>query len=466
MYFKQFYLGCLAHGSYLLGSEGEAAVIDPQRDVDQYIQEASKNNLKIKYVIETHLHADFVSGHRELAERTGAQIIFGAKSNALFEHIAVKDTDTLKLGKIELKFFETPGHTPESICILATDTESKDSPAKLFSGDTLFIGDVGRPDLVAVKGYSEAEMASMLYDSLHNKLMKLDNNTEIYPAHGAGSLCGKHLSDERSSTIGQQKQYNYAFNQSTTKEDFIRMVTSELPEVPAYFPKDAELNRRGAIALSKLTKPKALSAYAVNKELQRGAILLDVRSGQDFAAGHILGSLNIGLSGQFASWAGILIELDTPIILLVDDQESLDETLTRLARIGMDSVIGYIEKGIVSWSEAGFELTQSRVISVNDLNEELNTNKELQILDVRRTSEYADGHIPGALNIPLAELSKRLQDIPQNKQIVLICASGYRSSIAKSLLEKNGIVSLINVLGGMKAWKSNGYNITSASVHA
>jgi rhodanese-related sulfurtransferase len=243
------------------------------------------------------------------------------------------------------------------------------------------------------------------------------------------------------------------------------MVTSELPEVPAYFPKDAELNRQGATALSKLTKPKALSANAVNKELQRGAILLDVRSGQDFAAGHILGSLNIALSGQFASWAGILIELDTPIILLVDDQESLDETVTRLARIGMDSVIGYLEKGIVSWSEAGFELTQSQVISVNDLNEELKTNKELQILDVRRTSEYADGHIPGALNIPLAELSKRLQDIPQNKQIVLICASGYRSSIAKSLLEKNGTVNLINVLGGIKAWKSNGYNITSAPVH-
>lgn len=460
MFFKQFYLGCLAHGSYLVGSKGEAAVVDPQRDVDQYIEEAEKNGLKIKYILETHLHADFVSGHRELAAKTGAQIIFGAKAGALFDHIAAKDGDTFDVGSIKLRILETPGHTPESICILADDLDDESSPSKLFTGDTLFIGDVGRPDLVAAKGFSQEQMASMLYDSLYDKLAKLADETEIYPAHGAGSLCGKNLSDERSSTLGKQKLFNYAFKPGTAKQDFIKLVTTDQPEVPAYFPKDVELNRQGPVQLSEIVRPRPINGAEVNKEMQRGTVLLDVRSGQEFASGHVKGSLNIGLSGQFASWAGTLIPLETPIILLANDVESIEEAVMRLARIGIESVIGYLEGGVIGWSNAGFEIVETPVITVDELRAELDEGEKIFVLDVRRTGEYAGGHVDGAKNIPLAELSKHITEIPRDGQIALICASGYRSSIAKSLLEREGVTNLMNVLGGMKAWNSSNAEAT------
>lgn len=461
MYFKQFYLGCLAHGSYMLGSNGEAAVIDPQRDVDQYIEEADKNGLKIKYVLETHLHADFVSGHRELANRTGAQIVFGAKAEAAFPHIEAKDGDLLKVGSIELKIMETPGHTLESICILASDPDDMHASAKVFTGDTLFIGDVGRPDLVTAKGYTKTEMAGLLYESLHQKLSRLDDNTEVYPAHGAGSLCGKHLSSERSSTIGKQKLFNYAFKQGITRDDFVQLVTTDLPEVPAYFPRDAELNRQGAVPLKEIARPKPMSGSEVNKELQRGAILLDVRSGEEFAKGHVKGSLNIGLSGQFASWAGTLIEIGTPVVLLTNDLDSVDESVLRLARIGIESVIGYQKNGLLGWTDAGFEITQTPMITVDELNEALNAGTNLYVLDVRRQGEYEDGHIAEATNIPLADLRNHIQDIPRNRPIALVCASGYRSSIAKSVLEEAGFKNLTNTLGGMKAWRSNGHRVSA-----
>lgn len=455
MYFKQFYLGCLAHGSYLLASEGEAAIVDPQRDVDQYIEVAKANDFKIKYIIETHLHADFVSGHKELAAKTGAEIIFGAKANAQFEYLPAKDGDKFSIGSIELKVLETPGHTPESICILATETKNPDTPAKIFTGDTLFIGDVGRPDLVASKGFSQQEMAGHLYDSL-SKLSELPDSTEVYPAHGAGSLCGKHLSDERSSTIGKQKQFNYAFKPGISREAFINMVTTDLPEVPAYFPKDAELNRKGAATLSDLPKPKMLTAVEANNEIKAGAILLDVRSGQEFAAGHIKGSLNIGLGGQFASWAGTLIAIGTPIILLTNDLEALDEAVMRLARIGIESVTGYLADGLEGWLKAGFEIIQTPVISASDLQDGIASAQTLCILDVRRKPEFDAGHIDGATNIPLAELPERIAEIDREKTVTLVCASGYRSSIAKSVLERAELTNLMNMLGGMKAWKTAG----------
>jgi len=290
MYFKQFYLGCLAHASYLIGSDGEAAVVDPQRDVDEYLAEAAANNLKIKYVIETHLHADFVSGHQEIAARTGAEIVFGAKAGAEFEHRAVRDGEEIRMGHVVLRFMETPGHTPEGICVLVTDTEHPEEPRKLLTGDTLFIGDVGRPDLAGGKGYTPQTMAEMMYDSLHGKLLKLPDDVEVYPAHGAGSMCGRNMSKETSSTIGEQRKFNYALK-PMSKDEFVKMMTADLPEAPSYFPKDAEINRSGARELSELQPPQALTPQQVLA--LKSHVLLDVRSAADFGAAHVPGSMNI-----------------------------------------------------------------------------------------------------------------------------------------------------------------------------
>src|SRR5437773_2671849 len=293
MYFKQFYLNCLAHASYLVGSDGEAAVVDPQRDVDQYLDEAAAQNLKIKYIIETHLHADFVSGHRELAARTGAQIIFGAQAKATIPHQAVRDGDEMMIGRVKLRILETPGHTPEGICVIVSDTEVADEPHKLLTGDTLFIGDVGRPDLAGAKGYTPQMMAAMMYDSLHQKLLQLDDAVEVFPAHGAGSMCGKNLSTETSSTIGHQRKFNYAL-QPMIKEAFVKMMTTDLPEAPAYFSKDAEINRTGAASLNGLPRPAPLSSAEVCKLAAQGYVILDVRSAGEFGAGHVPVALNIG----------------------------------------------------------------------------------------------------------------------------------------------------------------------------
>ena len=349
MHFKQFYLGCLAHASYLIGSEGHAAVVDPQRDVDQYIDEAKAQGLEIKYVIETHLHADFVSGHHELAERTGAEIVFGNKSDASFPYRAVWDGDEIALGKVTLRFLETPGHTPESISIVVIDTLDPDQPRKVLTGDTLFIGDVGRPDLVGSKGNTSEQMAGMLYESLHGKLLKLDDSVEVYPAHGAGSLCGRNISKETSSTIGEQRQFNYALK-PVPKEDFVRMMISELPEVPEYFPRDAELNRQGATALGDLAEPVALSPDEIDAI---GDLILDVRNASAFGAGHISGALNIGLRGQFASWAGSLLPTDRKIVVVAEYEAEVDQAVTRLARVGVENVKGFLKGGMYAWDQAG-----------------------------------------------------------------------------------------------------------------
>src|SRR5216683_2949710 len=324
MYFKQFYLACLAHASYLIGSDGEAAVVDPQRDVDEYIEHAQAHGLTIKYVIETHLHADFVSGHRELAARTGAMIVFGEKAGAAFPHRAVRDGEEITIGNVVLKLIATPGHTPEGICVLVTDPQVSDQPQKVLTGDTLFIGDVGRPDLAGGKGYTPQIMAGMMYDSLHDKLLRLDDAVEVYPAHGAGSMCGKNLSQETSSTIGQQRKFNYAL-QKMTKEQFVAMMTTDLPEAPAYFAKDAEINRTGASPLNELPSMSPLSPAEVATSVQQGDVILDVRSAAEFGAGHVPRSLNIGLGGQFASWAGCLIPLTSPIVIIGESEEKVVE---------------------------------------------------------------------------------------------------------------------------------------------
>lgn len=458
MYFKQFYLGCLAHASYLLGSNGEAVVVDPQRDVDEYIDEAATQHLKIKYIIETHLHADFVSGHRELAARTGAEIVFGRQAGVEFAHRSVSEGDELKIGSVVLKFMETPGHTPEGICILVRDTEAIDSPQKLLTGDTLFIGDVGRPDLAGGKGYTPQVMAAMMYDTLHSKLLQLPDDTEVYPAHGAGSMCGKNMSKETSSTIGEQRRFNYAL-QPMTREQFVEMMTVDLAEAPAYFPEDAEINRAGARVLSELAEPKALSPEDV-ANLSSDVVLLDVRSADEFGVSHLPGSLNIGLGGQFAMWAGSLIPLSAQIVVIAATKAQVDEAVVRLARVGIENVIGYLKGGVENWKYAGYQLESVPQISVHELKQRIEEN-DLQILDVRRPPEYDNGHVPNAVSQPLSTLERNCSQLPlkKDKQTAVICAGGYRSSAATSLLQQQGFKDLLNVTGGTTAWVNAGYEV-------
>ena len=463
MYFKQFYLACLAHASYLIGSEGEAAVVDPQRDVDEYIKEADAHGFKIKYIIETHLHADFVSGHRELSARTGAEIVFSKTAEAKFPHRAVKEGDEIKLGKVMLRIMETPGHTPESICILVTDTEISNQPQKVLTGDTLFIGDIGRPDLAGAKGYTPQMMAGMMYETLHEKLLKLSDEVEVYPAHGAGSMCGKNMSKETSSTIGEQRKFNYALK-PMAKDEFVRMMTAELPEAPAYFPRDAEINRSGAEALSHLSKPKPLTSEQVRQLTSQTNslryVILDVRAAAEFGAGHVPGSLNIGLGGQFAIWAGSLIPLTAPIVIVAQAEAQVNEAQMRLARVGIENVKGYLE-GVEEWQHAGFELATVRQISVDELNTLIIEQTPLQILDVRRPPEYASGHVPRAIHAPLSTLAATIQTPSLNpgKPTAVICAGGFRSSAATSILKQNGFTNLLNITGGTTAWINAGYPV-------
>lgn len=450
MYFKQFYLACLAHASYFIASDGEAVVVDPQRDVDAYIEEANATNNVIKYVIETHLHADFVSGHRELAAKTGAQIIFDAKANADFPHRAVEDGEEIKLGNVVLRFMETPGHTPEGICVLVDDGETK----KLLTGDTLFIGDIGRPDLAGGKGFTSEQMAQMMYDTLHEKILTLDDATEVYPAHGAGSACGKNISNEKHSTIGQQRKFNYAL-QPMAKDAFVKMMTSDLPAAPAYFSFDAEYNRKGAPALNDLIKPKVITAKEV-KESE--SIILDVRSADDFGAGHIPGSINIGLGGQFASWAGTLIKMDAEIILIAETQAQVDEAVMRLARVGHEKLIGFLF--FSDWLKEEFEVKTIPQISVDELKEKIESENELQVVDVRRIGEYESGHAMKAVNAPLSpDVADKVLELDKEKQTAVICQGGYRSSAAASLLEQQGFTNLMNVTGGTGAWIKAGHPI-------
>ncbi|HKF58593.1 MAG TPA: MBL fold metallo-hydrolase [Blastocatellia bacterium] len=457
MYFKQFYLGCLAHASYLIGSDGAAAVVDPQRDVDHYIQEAESQGLKIQYVIETHLHADFVSGHVELAAKTGAQIVFGRRAAVEFPHLSVKDGDEILLGKVVLRFLETPGHTPESISVLVINTERSTEPAKLLTGDALFIGDVGRPDLAGSKGFSPQEMAGMLYDTLRNKFLTLDDDVEVYPAHGAGSMCGRNISSETHSTIGEQRKYNYALK-PMPKAEFISLMTTDLPEVPAYFPRDAEINRAGAPPLDTLARPPALSPADVDQSRDR-ALILDVRSPAAFGAGHIRGSVNIGLGGKFATWAGSLIPLGKPIIIVAEDGPAVDEAVMRLARVGLDTVTGYLEDGIYSWDRAGLALAKIPQMPVDELQHRITDREHFQLIDVRGPGEYKSGHAPGAMPVPLTHIDEHAGSINSDLPIIVICASGYRSSIGSSLLERRGFTNIFNVIGGTSAWISAGYEV-------
>lgn len=457
MHFKQFYLGCLAHASYLIGSDGEAAVIDPQRDVQQYIDEAAANGFTIKYVIETHLHADFVSGHLELAAKTGAEIVFGERAGAEFPHRAVRDGDELRIGKVILRGRETPGHTPEGISWLVIDTEVSSDPQKVLTGDTLFIGDVGRPDLVGSKGYTANQMAGMLYDSLHAKLLSLDDSVEVFPAHGAGSACGRNISKETSSTIGEQRRTNYALR-PMKRDDFVALMTSDLPAAPSYFSMDAEINRRGAGMLSDI-HVEAFTPQEVNKRVQQGAVVLDVRESTAFANGHLPGSLNLGLKGSYAPWSGNLIKPEHALIIVADGKDEIDEAVMRLARVGLENVAGYLDGGVASWNAAGLDLETTPQISVSELHSQLiSDGKKMQIVDVRAPGEYSSGHLPGAKNVPLPELEANLAGLDSTQATAVVCAGGYRSSAAASILQSHGFNDLYNIIGGTSAWVSAGYS--------
>lgn len=456
MEFKQFYLGCLAHASYLVGDGGEAAVIDPRRDVDEYLDEAGSRGLRIRYVIETHLHADFVSGHRELAERAGAEIVFGAKAQASFPHRAVKDGDELHIGRLVLRFLETPGHTPESVSVLVFDPAVSREPRLAFTGDTLFIGDVGRPDLAGATGCTPEQMAGMLYDSLHDKLLTLPDATEVYPAHGAGSLCGRNISKETSSTIGEQRRTNYAL-QPMPRARFIEMTTADLPEVPRYFALDVELNREGAAPLAHRPLPAALSPGEVSAALQTGIVSLDVRSSAAFGTGHVPGSVHVGLDGQFASWCGTLLEASRGIVLVTEDEEQVRHAAKRLARVGFEHVVGYLAGGVAAWDRVGLTLARVPQWPVAALRGELESKRGLQLLDVRRPAEYATGHVPGAQNLPLDRLEAEAARLDPAKPTAVICAGGYRSSAGTSVLQRRGFRELYNVVGGTSAWLAAGF---------
>src|SRR6202451_3142907 len=348
MYFEQFYLGCLAHASYMLASQGEAIVVDPQRDVDIYLKAAEEHDVKIRHIFETHLHADFVSGHKELATRTGATIYMGANAGAKFPHVAVRDGFELRVGKVLLKVLDTPGHTPESICLLITDEEKSPNPWAVLTGDTLFLGDVGRPDLS--RTHTPAELGGILYESLHHQLLTLADDVLVYPAHGAGSLCGRNMRAERVSTIGTERLTNYAL-QIKSREEFVEQLTSNLPARPAYFLQDAEINRTGASALADLPVLRAVDPAELKNILSGGGFALDVRPGEQFAAGHVPGSVNIALSGQFASWAGALLGLAACPVLIAESEEAVSEARMRLARIGLEDARGYLKGGIEAWSQ-------------------------------------------------------------------------------------------------------------------
>ena len=467
MYFEQFYLTCLAHASYMIGSEGEAAVVDPQRDVDIYLKAADEQNLKIRHIFETHLHADFVSGHKELAARTGAKIYIGAQASAEFLHVPLTDGYEVRMGAVRIRALETPGHTPESICLVVTEenksSEGKSSegnaaqPYAVLTGDTLFIGDVGRPDLS--RTHTPRQLAGLLYDSLHEKLLALPDAVMVYPAHGAGSLCGRAMRAERSSTIGTERLTNYALR-IASREEFIAQLTSNLPARPEYFLEDAEINRSGAATLTDLPPLPALSPAEVQGLLQRNANanVIDVRPGDEFAAGHVPGSINIALSGQFASWAGGILGIHSKPVLIGDTEAQIEEARLRLARVGIEDLRGYLAGGLAAWRKAGLAVLKTAQISPQELSQKLRDEslRASDILDVRREGEWQAGHIPQVQCRALDTFPQGLPAIDRERPVAVHCKSGYRSMIGCSLLERAGYRKVINVAGGFDAWHAAG----------
>ena len=458
MILHQYYLGCLAHASYVIADEqtGTAVVVDPQRDIEQYLNDAAQQGWQIRYVFLTHFHADFLAGHLELRDRLGATICLGAQAQADYAFQPFADGETLDLGTVRLQILATPGHTPEGISILVYDLQ-KDArhPHAVLTGDTLFIGDVGRPDLMGSIGITADELAGMLYNSLHQKLLALPDDTLVYPAHGAGSMCGKNLSTDTFSPLGVQRRYNYAL-QPMPKAEFIRLVTADQPEAPAYFAYDAMLNRREHQTLDQALAHELnpLSLEAVLRLQQSGAIVLDVRDPADYEGSHVAGSINIGLGGSYATWAGTVLQREKPLVIIAEPGREAEAAL-RLGRIGFDSVAGYLEGGMQALAPRPELVRRTERITAATLAEQLAEPLPPVVLDVRTPREWAAKHIAGSLNIPLNHLAARCSEIPPDRPIVVHCASGYRSAIAASLLEQQGMTTLADLVGGFAAWEAS-----------
>ncbi len=443
---EQLYTGCLAEAAYYIESEGEAIIIDPLRETEPYLELAQKNNVKIKYILETHFHADFVSGHVDLAKKSGATIVFGPTATANFNFHSAKDGEVLKLGKITITVLHTPGHTLESVTYLLKDENGK--PCSIFTGDTLFIGDVGRPDLAIKSNLTQEDLAGMLFDSLRNKIMTLPDDIIVYPAHGAGSACGKNMSKETFSTLGEQKKSNYAL-QNISQEEFIKELTTGILPAPQYFAKNAMMNKSGYDSIDEVMKrgTKDLSLDDFAKVVADGALILDVRNKDVFSKGFIPGSIFIGLDGQFAVWVGALItDLKQPIVLVADEDKA-EEAVMRLARVGYDHCVGYLKGGFNSWKEAGKSIDKIDSVNAEEL-AKLKIEKKVKIVDARKPSEFEAEHAEDAILFPLDFINDHLNDLDKNGTTYLHCRSGYRSVIAISILKKNGYTNMIDVLGG------------------
>ena len=470
MILKQYYLGCLAHASYLLGDEASstAIIVDPQRDIQQYLADAQKWGLQIRHVFLTHFHADFVAGHLELrdlaAQEKGATIHLGSRAQAEYKFVPMKDGDTLEFPGLRLQVIETPGHTIESISILVFDLQ-KDStkPHAVLTGDTLFIGDVGRPDLRASLGWTANDLGARLYDSLHDKLLTLPDETLVYPAHGAGSLCGKNLSSDTVSSLGDQRSFNYAL-QPMSKEEFIRLVTADQPDAPPYFTYDAILNTRERATLDKNLEQvlRPIDLDEVLRMGDAGAQILDVRDPAEYAKSHLAGSINIGLGGQYATWAGTVLDRSKPIVIIAEPGRELEAAL-RLGRIGFDHVKGYMNGGMAALAGRPDLVWPTERISAPMVAEELAGPDPPLLLDIRNPREWSTKHIEGSVNVPLNHLQERIAEIPRNRRIAVHCAGGYRSSIAAGILHQYGITNLIEMAGGLAAWDAAQLPVVSQS---
>lgn len=457
MKIEQIYTGCLAQGAYFIESAGEAVVIDPLREVQPYLDRAKKDGVKIKYVLETHFHADFVSGHLDLAKASGATIVYGPEAKPSFTAHIAHDGEVLKVGTITLEVLHTPGHTLESTCYLLRDESGK--PSALFTGDTLFIGDVGRPDLAQKNDITQDVLAGWLYDSLRSKIMTLPNDVVVYPAHGAGSACGKNMSKETQDTLGHQKQVNYALRASMTREEFIREVTDGLLPPPVYFPENVRLNREGYDSISDVLDrgSRELSADAFEAAAnETGALLLDTRHGPVFANGFIPNSINIGIDGSFAPWVGAMItDIRQPILIIAEPGRE-KEVITRLARVGYDNAIGYLKGGFASWVAAGKETDSINCITADEFAEILEKDKNCEIADVRKPNEYVAGHLINARNLPLDFINDNMQSVDKNKTTYVHCQGGYRSMVYVSILKSRGYENLVEIQGGYKAISDTG----------